>query len=71
MVAANEFSLFALFTAGLAALVRADDGPTANAVRLPGLGDVCAFLFLFGAMVLAFRREGTTVEIEPPADHRA
>ncbi|KKY19466.1 putative gpi anchored serine-threonine rich protein [Diplodia seriata] len=40
MVAANDFSLFALFTAGLAALVRADEGPTANAVRLPGLGDI-------------------------------
>ncbi|KAK0665004.1 Clock-controlled protein 6 [Lasiodiplodia hormozganensis] len=40
MVASNDFSLFALFTAGLAALVRADDGPTANAVRLPGLGDI-------------------------------
>ncbi|OJD36663.1 mmc protein [Diplodia corticola] len=40
MVASADFSLFALFTAGLAALVRADDGPTANAVRLPGLGDI-------------------------------
>ncbi|KAL1624782.1 hypothetical protein SLS56_007582 [Neofusicoccum ribis] len=40
MVANKDFSIFALFTAGLAALVRADDGPTANAVRLPGLGDI-------------------------------
>ncbi|KAK7713140.1 hypothetical protein SLS57_007470 [Botryosphaeria dothidea] len=40
MVASNDFSLFALFTAGLAALVSADAGPTANAVRLPGLHDI-------------------------------
>ncbi|KAB2579321.1 putative gpi anchored serine-threonine rich protein [Lasiodiplodia theobromae] len=32
--------LLATLSAGLAAVARADDGPTANAVRVPGLHDI-------------------------------
>lgn len=36
----NDFSLFALFTAGLATLVKADDLPNGNAIYLPGTGSI-------------------------------
>ncbi|KAK7534519.1 Ser-Thr-rich glycosyl-phosphatidyl-inositol-anchored membrane family-domain-containing protein [Phyllosticta citricarpa] len=36
----NDFSLFALFTAGLATLVKAEDLPNGNAIYLPGTGSV-------------------------------
>ncbi|KAK8166310.1 Ser-Thr-rich glycosyl-phosphatidyl-inositol-anchored membrane family-domain-containing protein [Phyllosticta citrichinensis] len=36
----NDFSLFALFTAGLATLVKAEDLPNANAIYLPGTGSI-------------------------------
>lgn len=61
MVASNDFSLFALFTAGLAALVRADDGPTANAVRLPGLHDVRSSSSVRGCGVVPSQLNGTVL----------
>ncbi|KAK7537481.1 GPI anchored serine-threonine rich protein [Phyllosticta citribraziliensis] len=36
----NDFSLFALFTAGLATLVKAEDLPNGNAIYLPGTGSI-------------------------------